>query len=1487
MTNENQKGTALTGGAVSDEVFASSASILAPGSYGSGQKGLQQFYTPEKAAQLVAQVIGEGPKVLDPTAGDGSLLKFFGPTNSFGIEIDPDQIKNAEGSYHALRGDVQHIYPLLRQAIPSWDAIVANPPFGLQWSDPTYRDGKSTNSTVLTFIYAMRLLTDQGQLAFIAGRDRFYRQITDLSEASGIYAVIECDDMFPGTTLPSVLAFGIHPNNRAPSSEGFVTRQVNLDMIDLLGKWVTDAREDALGGYNSVVRRTYGYDRPDNFITIQKEHDRRLEGRVKANREFDALLVGGKTIQWLPSGFAILALQETGDGYAFHGLNGQNINYFTTNERLWNKLLQYADQGILTIEPKLVEAVEFTIGSIRRERVPLYMVKPQQRLGFLIDIEYLRCKKDDPERGFNKGDSYRLDTRTEVVVTVEQRVVESKKNPGEYGVQNFERQAKMMKVTVGHHTFADGGSEASTNIKWLIDHFELPDPGDVSTKHPAEIALIEALADEVLDMFLANSREWEKDNPESMPFTKRPFQAQDISRLVFKGGGLLAWEQGLGKTLGGLLFMEMAWRMGAQKAGLVITANDLIDQWCRESQRFLGYEPIRLEGKPAFSWEMDEDGNWKKKKYVGYHGQAHTVKRLLKDPAAGGFWITHYEAMCINGTRGRSKPLPVVTVREWEEDRLVKGTDRHNRYYWVTAEGAEVGNDEDLLNHLLTVDPEFHALMEGEYGYRRGRLAHDKGFIQEPTQDNKGPHGCRTSYGYITARTEKITKRLTSRDLCPQCEADHDNGWNGSLCSAELIDGSTCGYAHFAVRMKPISALLSNSFKRGVVMLDEITKMQGETSITSKMLRGLTAKWRLGLTGTPIKNYIHQAYWPLWWCLGNASVRFPFAYEGGKTRFENDFSVIEYTKSGSRRENRSVLPEVTNLSTFWRLLSSSAIRRRKEETGEPLVDKFYHEVNVPVGIAQAELMEKMLKDFDKLFEEKFPDSKLVKSGMHTILKATIGLNWKLQYACALPEADPDADWWGIDGVSNYTPAALRTLELAMALAKDGRKVLLGSVLKDAGRWYADRLNEKGVKSLHILDESGNTTEAKKRAKIVHAFQTSEAQVFCAGVKSIRLGHNLDKADAVIINGLDFDWETLDQFVARIHRLTSQNPVDVFVVLPQLEGQDTITSRIWKTLGMKGASTELALDGRLIEKAEHAISKDELMKELVERGFHVTDECVDEVSVQEAWEAIPDVTAWDSTGIIPERPVAEDYTAQGAEAAKVVGLFFQAGYKGEQQLDLDAIVIPAEFELEQNAAEFDAIDAAEAELAAAEAAILAELAPREGPPLEDGSFLSVQNQEAQEAVFEAATELLAAEDDLDIEDEGAETLHDGELDMSEDMEPWAATLVAEPMYPEDEPEGVELTEDENAVSVVTPKLPLFESGKPELGAEVDAMFGSAEIEPEPVVAAVTKSADLPPVASTSIADEIRGLAELHREGILDETEFKDAKTILLHRLKGGA
>ena len=79
---------------------------------------------------------------------------------------------------------------MLRKLGVQFPQIVANPPFGLPWTDGA---GRAENSTVAVWRMSLALLAPQGVGAFICGRDRFRREVLSREDAAGVFAAVECE----------------------------------------------------------------------------------------------------------------------------------------------------------------------------------------------------------------------------------------------------------------------------------------------------------------------------------------------------------------------------------------------------------------------------------------------------------------------------------------------------------------------------------------------------------------------------------------------------------------------------------------------------------------------------------------------------------------------------------------------------------------------------------------------------------------------------------------------------------------------------------------------------------------------------------------------------------------------------------------------------------------------------------------------------------------------------------------------------------------------------------------------------------------------------------------------------------------------------------------------------------------------------------------------------------------------------------------------
>ncbi len=1108
----------LTGGALTDEALASSQSVLGRTMYGNKQRGLQQYFTPPEAATLIQRVIDPDATypVLDITAGAGALLAPWGTEQRFGVEMDRDWARC--GDYHAINGDIQRVFPMLFKLGVEFDRVVTNPPFGLEWTSAA---GESENSAVAAWRMSLALLKPLGVGAFICGSERFAREILTRQDAAGAFATVACHDLFDGVELPCMIAFFLQPENRGDYSTG-VTLALESDLAGLaesdLQQELSEALERASLQASAPGRRWGG---PLSvWKMLDDELARRRREQERNQPTYDVELRAGERLSVKPKPFVRQALAKAKRLKLVETLHNQPVGHFALNALDWRLLDELREECELTIAPAVAQAVEHVTSRAELEVIPLYEVRPQMRLGYLTDLDAIRCTRSDPDRAFQAGETYPLKTDSQIEVQNGRKVTYNKQ--GEPVVRKYEEEARVLLIKIADAEFCESGED----IEYILQHFDVPNPGDIATRFPEEVERQRQALDQIASEGRQASGEAE--------FAWKRFQREDLARALTKtrdgGGFILSWEQGGGKTLGAAGYALGSVRNGARNQVLFIVPQDLIPQYREDIRDRLG---IGVE-------------------HITSPRQARSVARHL---AAGGegWYITHYEVLSLLGVKNEALPECETPTRA-EDGRIVM---------------------------------------------------------------------------------------LPSSEFCPQCHAAFTDGWQREsplVCAAvhtEEVKGEirtrTCGYVHKRLRVKSAAHYLASAFKDGVIAIDEGTLIKGDSSHRSRAIRCLRARNKLLATGTPISNYVNQIFWLMWWCLGDGSLRFPYSYQGGLASFEADFCVIQYlhgrqgSKTEHRREQRKVLPRITNVSRFWRLAAGAMIRRRKVDFGEPLVDCTLKTVSVPMGVAQQKLYEHWLDPgtFAHFFGWKYPDHALVKSGLIERLAAGCGQLTKLEYATTAPEAATDRGWPGIADFehSNWTPKNVKALELILKHVQAGEKILVGSDLIETGRWLCERLKEKGVRAGHIVEERDGkpaTVNPKKRAKVMREFRHGALQVLLCGIPAIRLGHNLDTASVVLVDGLVFSYEMFDQFIARAHRLSSKKPVTVYVMVTK----DSLDEKKWALLCAKSEAADLALDGQLMDEREDPISLEEVLKQLQKQGVPVTGEEIPEADLHARWELMP-------------------------------------------------------------------------------------------------------------------------------------------------------------------------------------------------------------------------------------------------------------------------
>ena len=1259
-----EKHGSLFGGALTDEVLDSSRKVLTKNRGRGALVGTQQFFTPLSASQLIAGVFGRPQAVLDPTAGSGALLAPYPMEARYGIEIDRDHTRprdNGSGAngaktspYNAITADAQAVVPMLRAAGMRFPALAINPPFGLTWRDPVHGRGE-INSTTLAFLWAMDLLDHSGQAAMICGRDRFRKEILGRKEAAGVYAIVDVEGpLFRDVDLPTSIVFFVRPENRgtfgrvsygpenpplaspSPPAEFSAKRE---DLPDLALP-IVDHRSRQTRHVSNLTHMGSG-ELSSSFTAIGIERERRdRDARAKraANR-YDFTIKGRKVGVGL-SAYARITLAKENTLREMEKLANQHVSYFAQNKRSWKKITELRDKGLITVDPGLEDRVASVLKDAEKIGTPLFPVRKQMRLGWLTDLDRIPCKKDDPERNFEAGKEYKLSTHSKVVSQFEERLVERK--DGTQEPRKFEKQRKLLAIDISdsnsptvRHVF----NESNENIEYLIEHFEIPDPGCVATRFPETVN---------------DRRHLLKHIAKKNGFQWRLFQLDHMSRLLVKERGMLAHEQGLGKTLMLMGLTEATIRLGAEDRALYVVPQDLIRQWQRESQKFFGNR-IQIISNPQ---------------------EAKDIERRI---AAGetGRWISYYEALSTVGRKRELLPhVPLFSHMHLER--------RLEQYKYKKNEG--IPRNPVVVRPLPDYDEvpqnlfSFGNLPSPEGKASATKSAFGKGAAarngkREDASEPAVPDDPYRDYDLIGDKDETQDEPYADVDVqfattlvaCPKCGATTYEGWDGEACNAEKRcvthgpfkkvkscpeDGAGCvikgcNYTHRSRYAKSSYTHLTRAFKGGVLAIDEVSEIRGDDSLRSKSIRAISSGPHVyGATGTPLSNFIADSYWGLLVTLGASSPAFPYSHVGGEAKFEDDFCVQEFMKGreedGEENQNKRkrLLPEITNVSQFWRLAQPGVSRCRKEQTGEPLVPRTYLPIEVPMGVEQRKSHYFWLANFSSYFSWRHPNHPLVRGGLVDKWAAALGQLWHLERAATLPASEEAVHEWPvaqaqIGSVSNWTPANLKVLELAMEHAAKGEKILIGSDLIMTGKWIADRLREKGIRAVHITEETGTgenrkvtTKNPRKRSREVEAFVEGDAQVLCAGVNAMKLGHNLDVASTVIAHGLPYSFMSLAQFIARVHRLTSKNPVSVYVILPK----NSLAERKWNLLKDKGSVSDLAYDGELQVQPEKPIDWNKVLKEMRGSGIRATGNEVHEEDIEAQWNAIPTVSYMPATRI---------------------------------------------------------------------------------------------------------------------------------------------------------------------------------------------------------------------------------------------------------------
>ena len=404
------------------------------------------------------------------------------------------------------------------------------------------------------------------------------------------------------------------------------------------------------------------------------------------------------------------------------------------------------------------------------------------------------------------------------------------------------------------------------------------------------------------------------------------------------------------------------------------------------------------------------------------------------------------------------------------------------------------------------------------------------------------------------------------------------------------------------------------------VVIDEGTRLQADEAYIANGVRLLKPKYRLVLTGTPIKNRLESIFWLLWWVAGasktvSASLaRFPYPGTPKARELFADHHLMQVhsiapgakiNKNGSAKHQTARTARITNVHELWEILTPLVIRMRKTDCGEDIPKKILKPIILRPGTAQAKVYRQHLLNPPVFSKKGFPIRGFGQAAMQLNLLRQAAL---CPHAAALARVT-SAGLGMKRSWTDFTPKMGAILAEIANLLHKGEQCIVGSPFREFSDSLQYRLREAGVKSL-LLD---GRQSPPRRGELADDFKTGKYSVLIAGLDAMGEGYNFDNCAHLFLPSLSWAMDVNEQFIHRVWRLTSTRPVTIYTLL--IEG--SIDERLYESFAEKSTSAQLAIDHRLFDEPVEEINLAQLLKKAV-RCFNPDAPTIDEKAMEEQW-----------------------------------------------------------------------------------------------------------------------------------------------------------------------------------------------------------------------------------------------------------------------------
>ena len=236
------------------------------------------------------------------------------------------------------------------------------------------------------------------------------------------------------------------------------------------------------------------------------------------------------------------------------------------------------------------------------------------------------------------------------------------------------------------------------------------------------------------------------------------------------------------------------------------------------------------------------------------------------------------------------------------------------------------------------------------------------------------------------------------------------------------------------------------------------------------------------------------------------------------------------------------------------------------------------------------------------------------------LRNRIGMQLNiLRQAALCPESENLAQvilGAGVEGMrkswTDANPKQAAVLALIADLVARGEQVIVGSPFRCFSQHLTGRPRQAFVRCV-MLD---GTVSPERRGEMAADFKAGRYSVLVAGQNAMGEGNSFECAAHLILPSLSWAFDENAQFLDRIWRLNSPKPVTIYTMTTA----GTIDEKMDALFGEKGDSSQLALDGRLVEEAIEEVDLAALLAGAV-RDFKPFASTVDEQDIEAAWPAL--------------------------------------------------------------------------------------------------------------------------------------------------------------------------------------------------------------------------------------------------------------------------